>query len=75
MEGNSQSGSKREREYCCRKSNREEGRKKEDLGLREEREKGDLGAKGRIEKRDWGQRRGNERQGAFPHQIRSDGPN
>lgn len=36
---------------------------------------GDLGAEEGKKEEDWGQRRGNERQGAFPHQIRSDRPN
>lgn len=34
-----------------------------------------FGSWGRKERGDWGQRKGNERQGAFPHQIRSDMPN
>lgn len=49
-----------------------EGERKEDLGLREQREKGDLGGK---KVGFGGQKRGNERHGAFPHQMRSDGSN
>lgn len=52
----------------------EERERKEDLGLREQRERG-IWELRNERKRDWGQRRGNKRQGAFPHQIRSDGPN
>lgn len=36
---------------------------------------GDLGAEKGKKEGDWGQTRGNERQGAFPHQMRSDRPN
>lgn len=36
---------------------------------------GDLRAEDGTKEEDWGQRKGNERQGAFPHQIRRDMPN
>lgn len=56
------------------KMTEQETERKEDLGLREQRE-GDLGAEEGKKEQDWGQRRGKERQGAFPHQMRSDRPN
>ena len=78
---------RRRRDWEQRRGEREterkgegEPRKKEKRirGWREQRE--DLGAEEGKERKgekeyDWGQRRGNERRGAFPHQMRSDGSN
>lgn len=66
----------REWERCCGKERSDrEGRKKRGFGAKRTEGEGDLGAEEGKKERDWGQRRGNERQGAFPHQMRSDRPN
>lgn len=52
-----------------------EKRKKRGFGAMRTKGKGDLVAEEGKKERDWGQRRVNERQGAFPHQMRSDRPN
>lgn len=49
--------------------------KKIGFGAKRTEREGDLGAEEGKKEKDWGQRRGNERQGAFPHQMRSDRPN
>lgn len=69
----------REWKHCSRmkqrKSDREGDRKKRGFGTKRTEGEGDLGAEEGKKEKDWGQKRGKERQGAFPHQIRSDRPN
>lgn len=58
-----------------RKSDREGERMKRGFEAKRTEGEGDLEAEEGKKEEDWGQRKGNERQGAFPHQIRRDMPN
>lgn len=64
-----------ESENAAAERNRGGKRKKRGFGAKRTEGEGDLGAEEGKKEKDWGQRRGNERQGAFPHQMRSDRPN
>ena len=70
---------KAEVENAVAESNREtrdkKSRKIRGFGAERKEGKGDLGAEEGKKEQDWGQRRGNERHGAFPHQMRSDRSN